>query len=209
MRGTGLPGCGELPMTWIVQFSASGFPVLRDSMGWGGREGSEPTLAPLEHPTLILPKAQALLWGVEPPRPTLVSSATPSVSLGQLSSSTSSLSGCLAGGCAGAAVLCEGQEPAQCTRCSRRGSRVTPHPLSEGPRSHKHPPAPHLPSTGYPPRQHWGRQSSGVHRAWGPARPHSPSPWHPGGAASPGWPRCSRAGAGRQGWRRRARGGGC
>lgn len=59
----GLPGRGELPMTWTVQFSASGFPVLWDSMGWGGREGSEPTLAPPEHPAPLLPTVQALLWG--------------------------------------------------------------------------------------------------------------------------------------------------
>lgn len=112
--GTGLPGSGELSMTWTVQFSVPlpGFPVLGDSMGWGGREGSEPTPAPPEHP---VPIRHSRLGHSSPARPTLVSSVTPSVSLGQLSSSTSSLDGHLAGGCAGAAVLCEGQEPAQST----------------------------------------------------------------------------------------------
>lgn len=39
--GPGLPGGVASPMTWTVQFSAPlpGFPVLGDSMGWGGREG--------------------------------------------------------------------------------------------------------------------------------------------------------------------------
>lgn len=53
------------------------------------------------------------------PSPTLVSSATPSGSLGQLSSSTSSLTG----GCAGAAALCEGKEPESASR-----SRTVPRP---------------------------------------------------------------------------------
>jgi len=61
-----------------------------------------------------------------------VSSATPSVSLGQLSSSTSSLSGHRAGGCAGTAVLCEGQEPAQGTPLQAPGSRMMPLPPSMG-----------------------------------------------------------------------------
>lgn len=104
------------------------------------------------------------------PRLTLVSSATPSLSLGQLSSSTRSR----AGGCAGNAALCKSKEPAATPGGGPNPEHSTPSTTHPGP--------------------------------WRCTHPRSPSPWRPGGAASAAWPRCSRAAAGCQDWRRRARG---
>jgi len=198
-------------MTWTVQFSAPlpGFPVLGDSMGWGGREGSR------AHPgtsaaSRIHPRpGSGIAWGAQPPQTHLgvlshaVGVFGPALQLHQLPLRAprrrlcrhrSSLRG--AGASSG--------HPAAGTR----EQDDAPSPL------HGHPPAVVTPlhPTSPPPRcQGWGSQSSGAHRASarGPARPRSPSPWHPAGAASPGWPRCSRAGAGCRGWRRRARSGRC
>lgn len=206
VAGTGLPSCGELPMTWTVQFSAPlpGFPVLGDSMGWGGREGSEPTPASPEHPAPIPPPAPAKPpptpnppWCPQPRRrcPWASSPAPPAPSPGTLPAAVPA-----------PRFSVRGRSQLRAPRCSHRGSRIMPGAPAEAP-LHQAPRCP-------PPPLHWAPLVPGLRQSERQGTPGistgcSPSPWHPAGAASPGWPQCSRAGAGCRGWRRRARGGRC
>lgn len=112
--------------------------------------------------------------------------------------------------------------PCRCHGSLRGAGASSGHPLPpSGSRIMPQPPAkaPHTAGTPLPPASPCaGAGAVAATRAGNPrhcchhqrpAQPCSPSPWHPASAASPGWPRCSRAGAGCRGWHRQARGSWC